>query len=371
MIGFEFWYRRCYLYLLASIIIYSCNDLPKLDDQTVIPILSSDLSWSVDTIKLALPDQTREFPYRTWSHNYANPQLFAGFDERLHQINILNTSTMEYEKTLSLERSGPHGIPNSWGIGSIYYQGKDSIFILQNTPNMVFLLNDDSEIYWRLDAAELLKDNYPHTQAAGLFDMFYIYFYKGKIYFPLWKNPEFRDFTEPLIGRYNKDTEEFTALNIHYPTAYQNNDFGEYDHPGITFFRDEIYIVFPALPKIYVYDLQGNHIRTVDMSAELPKAQPLEAGEDARTHAAENPGYLNVQPLANGKYFVQEARELFLAPDKKKRKKYTILYNSDFSEYQIIDRQATPFTFGDEYLYFPIPPDTTDVQLLERVSIHE
>src|SRR5690625_1626173 len=138
-------------------------------------------------------------------------------------------------------------------IGAIYYHNNDSIFILQHMPNRLLIINDDSEIIWRLD----LKDEFSKEpawkdwMAYGWFDRIGIYFKNNKLYFAIGQNLVEKDYTQPMVGYYDFDAHSVSFLDISYPDFFTSDGLiGYYNYPGFTFFQDDIIITFPYSSEI-------------------------------------------------------------------------------------------------------------------------
>src|SRR5690606_5018390 len=361
--------KYIYFGLIVQLIFSSCSET-ELNLVQVMPEESLEIELRVDTLEIETPQTNREFPYRFPSFDYGN-QVFAGLDERTNTINVYDLTSFKIKHSIELHNQGPHAIQGNM-VGSIWYQSPDSIFVLQHVPNRLMIVNSAAEIIWQKDLTEAFKDSQEMTglMAYSLFDRVMMYYRNGKAYFGLRQNQAHQDFLNPMIGYYDFAQNEMGALNIPYPEFYtRNENVGSYQFPGITWFENSILIVFPYSPEIFVYDLKGHLLTHVLKPDGFKMGKAPEPDQSNRSHLLSNPLYRGVIPVGGGQYYVQYSQEQTPLDAAGESYQATIVYSRDFKEYQVIDKNLAPVSFGGEYFYYPLLPEQTNVQLLERYRI--
>lgn len=361
--------KYIYCVLIIQIMFSSCTETEP-DSVQVMPKESLQIEFRVDTLEIETPQTSREFPYRFPSYDYEN-QVFAGLDERTNTINVYDLTSFQIKHSIELHNQGPHAIQGNM-VGSVWYQSPDSIFVLQHVPNRLLIVNSKAEIIWQKDLAEAFKgsEEMSGLMAYSLFDQVMLYYHNGKAYFGLRQNQANQDFLNPMIGYYDFAQDEIGALSIPYPEFYtQNENVGSYQFPGITWCGESIFIVFPYSPEIFVYDLDG-HLQTHVLKPDgFKMGKAPDPDQSNRSHLLSNPLYQGVIPVGGGQYYVQYSQEQTPLDAAGESYQATIVYSRDFKEYQVIDKNLAPVSFGGEYFYYPLLPEQTNVQLLERYRI--
>lgn len=354
---------------LITLILHSCMD-DKPEALSVMPDKTNDVELHMDTLQIETPGTTREFPYRFPSFDYSN-QVFAGLDERTNSINVYDSGPFTISKSIRLHDTGPHAIQVNM-VGSVWYHNSDSIFVLQHIPNRLVIVNSNSEIIWQKDLKELFEadKHLKGLMAYALFEKVTMYYRKGKAYFGLRQNQASQDFSNPMIGYYDFEKDKIFTLDIHYPEFYTSNeDVGSYHFPYITWYGDSILFVFPYSPEIFIYDLKGHLQMHVQRPTEFSVGKAPENGESKRSHLLHNPLYLGIPPVQDGQYYVLYSRdEIPVEPDNENFEA-TIVYNHDFSKYFVLDTNESPYTFGGRYFYYPLIPEESGYQLLQRYKV--
>src|SRR5690625_4065319 len=357
-------------YIILCISFMGCSG--STDDSNVIsPTEHDDIAIEdIDTVMIETPGTSREFPYLFPSLDYSE-EHFVGLDERTGSINIYNLPELTHRTSIPLHQEGPHEIQKNM-IGAIYYHNNDSIFILQHIPYRLLIINDDSEIIWRLD----LKDEFSKEpawkdwMAYGWFDRIGIYFKNNKLYFAIGQNLVEKDYTQPMVGYYDFDAHSVSFLDISYPDFFTSDGLiGYYNYPGITFFQDEIIITYPYSSEIFIYDLEGHLKKSITSLPNMKTGKTQAPDEETMAHFQANPFYMEVKPIQNGKYFLRHGNDPEPDDPENTVYKYTILYNSDFTKYSIIRKNEKPVSFGGEYIYYPLAQEVSEYQLLERYKI--
>ena len=361
--------KYIYFGLIVQLIFSSCSET-ELNLVQVMPEESLEIELRVDTLEIETPQTNREFPYRFPSFDYGN-QVFAGLDERTNTINVYDLTSFKIKHSIELHNQGPHAIQGNM-VGSIWYQSPDSIFVLQHVPNRLMIVNSAAEIIWQKDLTEAFKDSQEMTglMAYSLFDRVMMYFRNGKAYFGLRQNQAQQDYLNSILGYYDFEKDAIQSLKIQYPEYYTLNDeVGSYRFPSITWYGDSIFIVFPYSPEIFIYDLNGQLHTHIQRPHEFKLGKRPEIGQSRRSHLLSNPLYLGVLPVQSGKYYVMYCQDQTPLDTDLKNYQSTIVYNHDFTEYFVFDTHEPPISFGGEYFYYPIPPEQSEYQLMERYRI--
>lgn len=359
-----------YFAIILFAALYGACNSENTNDLIIQPEKTADFQIDTDTIRVPTPGTTREFPYTFPSFDFST-EFFAGLDMRTGKVNIVDLESMRLVDSIEIHQKGPHAIQINM-IGSIYFQSSDSIIILQHIPNRLLIIDSNGEIIWQKDLKEILqqKDSLKGCLAYAFMNRFGVYYNDDKAFFALRQNRAEQDFLVPLIGYYDFEKQDIQTLNIHYPAFYTDNeDLGIYDFPGITWLDEVILVTFPHSPEIFVYDYKGQLLQHILGPPEFKKGKPPAPGESEREHSLYAPSYRNILPVQNGRYFIQHSREKIMLDPQGEIFAATVVYNSDFTEYHIIDKNDSPLSFNGDYFYYPIPPEHSEYQLLERYRI--
>ncbi|WP_236974496.1 DUF4221 family protein [Membranihabitans maritimus] len=367
--------RKLILFIAFLVsLIFGCRDKEGGEGSLVItPELTEDFSLEVDTVKLMTPGTSPAFPYLVWSQDYSDRGLFTGLDMKQHTLYFLDTKKMEYQSSLKLYEDGPNEItPNM--VGGIYYHNPDSIFVLQNTPNRLIMVNGEGERELFIELKDAFKEDsvFNGLNAYAVFHYNGIYYHDDKLYFALIREDHTRrDFQYPVIGYYDLIDETYHALDIQFPEEMKKDWEGYNPLPHIRFFRDKILINYGYSADLYLYDLNGDLYQKVNNNS-FPTSGPYNEAKykSRREYYNSNPMYSIALPVLNGKYFIQQGTKPQLDTSKNKDG-FIIIYNANFSKYQVFPNNGRPFTFGGEYFYYPIPQEETGYQLLERYKVVE
>lgn len=362
-----------YVCLIIFLFLVSCQRSTKdSDDISTLPKKVDHFQFEIDTVKVNTPGTYREFPYLISSRDFSKLKQFAGFNERTHAIHLFDTREMQYLSTIPLHRSGPNGISDPWVIGSIYYEGPDSIFVLQHIPNRLMMINDDAEIQWVEDIPNESDEVLSGLMAYGMLDLSSLYYYKGRIYFTIRREGAIQSFDHPVIAYFDLGSRKFGTVNIQYPEYFRNHEIvRDHKYSGVTGYGCYIIINYPSASDIYVYDLEGNLLEEVKGHQSFDDAKFYDGAETEPEYLKNNPLYWSVVPFHDGKYYLQHGRNPEPIDPENEIYKFTTIYNSDFTEFQVIEKNEKPFTFGDEYFYYPIPQENGEYQLLERYRVVE
>lgn len=336
----------------------------------VLPKEIESVTINIDTIKIETPGTIREFPYRFPSYDYSG-QTFAGLDERTNSINVYDVGSLHVLNSINLQNSGPHAIQGNM-IGSVWYHSPDSIFVLQNIPNRIMIVNNKAEIIWERDLSVIFKENKKLNGliAYGLLDRVTMYFQKDKVYFAFRQNQINQDFEFPLVGYYDFEKDDIFTLNIQYPEFYKKSeDVGSYQFPNITWYENSIIVVYPYSPEIFMYDLKGNLQLHVQRPAIFKVGDVPERSGSNRQHFLNNPLYRIIQPVQDGQYYILLSQQKTPTNPETEIYRTTIIYNRDFTKFTTINKNEPPISFGGEYFYYPIPPEQSEYQLMERYRI--
>ena len=190
------------------------------------------------------------------------------------------------------------------------------------------------------------------------------------MYFGLRQNQAHQDYRNPIIGFYDFDKNQIFTLDIHYPEFYtSNDDIGIYGFPSITYYNENIFITYPYSPETYIYDFNGILLGQIESPSKFKTGQPPEPGEDKRMHGKNNPFYSGIIPLDQGKYFIQSGRHRIPEDPENESFGFTIIYNQEFTNFITFDKNDLPLSFDGDYFYYPIPPEQSEYQLMERYRI--
>ena len=354
---------------LIYVLLVSCSENSQTQ-LSYLPDKTDKINLTIDTIQVGTPGTIREFPYLYPSFNFSH-HVFAGLDERTNSINVYERGSLRITNTIQLNNTGPHAIQIRM-IGSMWYQNSDSIFLLQNIPNRLLIINSNAEIVWEKDLGSIFKktSELNGLMAYALLDKVALYFRNGKAYFGLRQNQAQQDYLNSILGYYDFEKDAIQSLKIQYPEYYTLNDeVGSYRFPSITWYGDSIFIVFPYSPEIFIYDLNGQLHTHIQRPHEFKLGKRPEIGQSRRSHLLSNPLYLGVLPVQSGKYYVMYCQDQTPLDTDLKNYQSTIVYNHDFTEYFVFDTKESPISLGGEYFYYPVPPDQSEFQLLERYWI--
>lgn len=129
------------------------------------------------------------------------------------------------------------------------------------------------------------------------------------------------------------------------------------------------YIFVYLRPARTRYDLNGQLHTHIQRPHEFKLGKRPEIGQSRRSHLLSNPLYLGVLPVQSGKYYVMYCQDQTPLDTDLKNYQSTIVYNHDFTEYFVFDTNESPISLGGEYFYYPIPPEQSKYQLMERYLI--
>lgn len=361
--------------LFLVLVLMDCSEDPG--ESLGIPSYPKEVTGVVfdsDTLTLEIPGTFHELPIGRYSLNVRYPDIMCGFDERNRQIEIFDFSSYHYLDSIPIPEKGPNGTAQ---VTSVYYHNPDSIFVLDAVENRVLLYNSNGIIQQvvHMTGQSAFRGLHPHNNNNEC----PIFYSGGKVYFTLRSLSKNGDYTIPLIGYYDMKTQRFGTLDISYPSHYHTGYFGFYEYINTSFINDRLYINYPADPKIYIYDLEGELLKIVDPGEDFPVVQPI-AGvsgsqiPDANTqmnHLFQNPLYHRLMPLAGGKYFLHNGRDVVPEDREGTLFAFTILYNQDFSQMHVIRKNLYPFSIGNDYFYYALDIEQSDRQQLEQWQIVE
>ncbi|WP_236974497.1 DUF4221 family protein [Membranihabitans maritimus] len=368
--------RTLTLFIAFLVLLFGCQDEKDREDSLVsMPEPTEDFSFEIDTIKLMTPGTSPAFPYLVWSQDYSDRGLFTGLDMKQHTLYFLDTKKMEYQSSLKLYEDGPNEITPLM-VGGFYYHSPDSIFVLQNIPNRLMMIDREGERELFIELKKVFKGD-PVFEGLNAYSMYYwngIYYMNDKLYFELIREDYTRrDNKYPVIGYYDLNTEEFKALDIQFPEVMKDAPESYDIFPNIRYYKEFIYINYSYSADLYIYDLEGNIINEIAGHNRFRESEPYNPvnKKTKSEHYAENSAYDAVEPFENGNYFIQAGKGPEPPDPEKEIYEFTIVYNSDFSKFRVIDHRGRPFTFGGKYFYYPIPQAETGYQLLERYRVVE
>lgn len=364
--------RRRILFLVFISSLFGGCSSPAEEDGKVMPRESAQYTLQIDTVRIETPGTLRELPYYFPSFNYSQ-KVFSGLDERTNTIHVYDPGFSAVQNSVSLYDAGPHAIQGNM-VGGIYNHNADSIFVLQHIPNRLLIVNRDAEIIWEKDLKEVFQKE-PHMErllAFSWLDEFGIYYRDHKVYFGLRQNQAEQDYQAPVIAYFDMEQDELFTLDIYYPEFYTSNeDVGTYGFPGVTFYDQQILITFPYSSRTFIYQLDGELVKEIESPSRFKTGALPGEGESKKIHAQKNPVYYRVQPVGGGNYFIQHGVHRIPEDWENESYGFTIVYNGDFSEYFVYDKNEYPLSVNEDEFYYPIPPEQTEYQLLERYRVGE
>jgi len=352
-----------FLYLiLFPALFWGCTEKQNIPVKEITQDKVDEMEFQVDTLTIHIPGAFHELPIGNYSLSPDHPEIMCGFDGRNHQIEIFNFKSGLYTDSIPIPRKGPNSTTN---VSSVFYQKRDSIFLLDVEKHRILIYNSSGEAFRTIPIDNEGDTRHPlfGVHAHNNNNECPIYFHQDRIYFTLRSTYKEGDYSIPLIGYYDFKNEEFGTLDISYPPIYQTGYFGFYEYINVSFMFGKIFVNFPVSGKIYVYDLDGKLLEQIDPGLDFPVAKPIPnvtANQipDAMTHMdhlSENPLYHRLMPVMQGKYFIQNGREAVPADRGSTIFAFTIIYSHDFSYMYVIHRNLYPFSTGNDYFYYTLP----------------
>lgn len=368
---------RYVLLIFSLLFVIACNHDPNPTTTIITPEVTDNFGFQIDTIEITIPGTFHELPIGAYSLNMDHPDIMCGYDGRNNQLEIFNFATRLYTDSIPIPREGPNSTTN---ISSVYFHNRDSIFVLDVVEHRILIYNSKGKV------SKIVNINNEADQSHPLWDLHAynnnnecpIYYHRNKMYFTLRTTYKEGDYSIPVIGYYDFENDAFGVLDISYPPIYQTGYFGFYEFINVSFIGETIYINFPVSALIYIYDLKGNLLKKVNPGPDFPVTEPIPGAYATQipkamehmNHLNANPLYHRLMPVSQGRYFIQNGRLPVPADRQSTIFAFTIVYNHDFSQMHVIERNLFPFAIGNEYFYYTLPIDQSDSQQLERWHIN-
>lgn len=364
-------------YIFYILLFISCKMETIEPVVNITPEVTDNFGFQIDTIEITIPGTFHELPIGAYSLNPDQPNIMCGYDGRNNQLEIYNFATGLYTDSIPIPREGPNSTTN---ISSVYYHNRDSIFVLDVVEHRILIYNTNGKVSKIVNIDNEADQSHPlwGLHAYNNNNECPIYYHQNKMYFTLRTTYKEGDYSIPVIGYYNFELDTFGALDISYPPVYQTGYFGFYEYINVSFIGETIYINFPVSALIYIYDLQGNLLKKVNPGPDFAVTTPISGASASQiptamehmNHLNANPLYHRLMPVSQGRYFIQNGRYAVPTDRQSTIFAFTIVYNHDFSQMNVIERNLFPFAIGNDYFYYTLPIEKSDIQQLERWHIN-
>ncbi len=298
--------------------------------------------------------------------------LYLGYHPEIHDIWRYNVGANKFLETIGLKYRGEDGYAE---LASILYHNADSLFLLEIKPDRLWVMNPKTRLRNLLfDFSERIKEDprfkdvilsrSPENSAP-------LFIYNKKIYFSLRSDVSSADYSFPLLGFYDLSADSMGIVKIYFPDEYKDVDYGFFKSPNILFSQGRLVVSFPISTDYYIYDLDGILQRKIRRLQDLAVPRPLEAAEDQHDHYETQPHLHATELFCGGKYILQAGGSSLHASLEDPGSQYVLIYDQDFRRVQIIRESKRLWSFGGAYLYYPISPENSEIQYLERYKVVE
>lgn len=294
-----------------------------------------------------------------------------------HKIELWNMDEKSIVEEISLEREGPNAIND---IISFYPHRLDSIFLMSFSD--IYLINMEGEVL-----EKIFINNSEKSSVTGIdFNTFNFYndlqntnpifFRKGYFYVSIKRYGRKLDYSHKIIGKLKWNSKEFTFLPISYPKAFQENYYGSFDKPNITYLDNNIIVSFKHTNSFYKYDYEGNLLLKSD---EKKYSQRFTVTPFVTTshitqnkvfdHFKKNPLLLPAYHNPRDNYFYQ----VVIQPSQSEgtsNRKFLCVYDNEFNQLGIMElsQEMIPTNlFADRYGFHMIKK-TNNEQLVSFLS---
>ena len=245
-------------FIVYSICSISCSGNSSYKNLKAKDAKEQTIKFSVEDVRI--PIDSLSYPsYSIYQNIIIDGESYlAGYNTRMHSIDIFNLDTKSFSRHIKIELQGPNEIGN---LDGFCIQSWDSIFIY--SLGKLYLMDDSGSINWSLNMMKLKPTNgEPGTLASTI--GFGLNFSKNRnsVFFNfIPRNVEFGTkefYSLPFIAEFHLDNNSLTLLPVKYSDYFVNNYTGYLSVPNFSFFNDRIYYCFSGESNIYSYDLNTN-----------------------------------------------------------------------------------------------------------------
>jgi len=286
------------LYFVCLVILSSCSQRDFYENLEAEIAVNEKIHVEYEDVKIHIDTVTYPF-YSIFQNVIINDSSYlAGYNRKMHSIDIINLSSRQFIKHIKLDKRGPNGIEDVYGF---YMHNWDTIFI-SNHRSLVII-----------DSTNQIKATYdPNTLAnnrkAGLsldlgFDLIFSPTRNSVFYKYVMLNADYRKpgpYSKPFVAEYNLDNRELSLIHIEYSNYIKSNYLGWLSIPYITLVEDKFYCCFTGESNIYSFDLNKNNSAVYGGRSNYTKnlAKPISptSGLDEKTkHIIENVAFFNLR----------------------------------------------------------------------------
>lgn len=249
-----------YIFICFFIILVTTFGCKESQNKYLIPNAFSKFIATVNNDYVSIPiDSLSLYYYQKHSILKINDNYFLyGYNHMTHSIDIFNITKRKLVRHIPLEKQGPNGIIQVYGLNvldssNIYVIDQYKLKCLNNFGDITswYTLNYD-DLSNNL-SGYFIQFNEARFNITQQNDTFIGYFIDSRI---RGDNREKGNLTHPIIGTINLSKGIVEFLPIYYSDFILNNngDFSSEITPNITFCKDKILFGFPVESNIFAYD---------------------------------------------------------------------------------------------------------------------
>ena len=286
-----------FIYILLFIL-YSCSsnenkDLVCKDSSNKFTLVLTDTIYAVtDTLS---PDTYSIIDY------CINDSLLYCYNSVAHSVDLISFYEKKIIKHIFLSKEGPNSVNN---VSALKVINRDSILLTSENYNCIYILNSSSETVKKIDFRKeeksetlgsfiVLNENVFNNKPIVINNFLYNFIYRF----------DDKECTKEICMKYNLSNEEIDTLFGYYSNEYQSSYFSSLESPSILSANNNIYIAFPPINKIDIYDINGNYIESkCSYSKYYKEVIPINENSDMQ----EQVDFLTEQP-----YFVSLSYDKF------------------------------------------------------------
>jgi hypothetical protein len=253
------WYKWLFAILLAT----SCQSLREAsqaddcDGQSAPPL-------GYRLTRISVPVAGGQYQYGwTFLYEGAGKEWFYGYDERRHQIDVVDLVARRYLPSIPLAKEGPNRLVKLW---DLYVHSPDSIFIHTNEARLLYLINGQGQLVdkWKFDLSPGGEGTpvgfaVARGNRGGVRCIFHAP--SNQMYYQLdMAGYEQNPGEKPLLATYHLGKRSFTRLFGHYPPHYlqaaeaYHND----NAPFAVMSNGDVWVSFWYDHRLYHYPVEAD-----------------------------------------------------------------------------------------------------------------
>ena len=248
--------------ILLLIIVFSCSKRSEEEGFLLKTIQSSNsVALATNTVEIPIDSISLTYYSKVSSFKYNDEEFLAGYNERIHSIDLFNLSKKQLYQHVRLEKEGPNAVGRVY---NIEVHSIDSIFIFDSSKTFK-LIDRNAKVKYQTPSELYFHDveTAPYGSLQNINEAQFYYHQQRQSIICHYK-PHLVDASEPsshlsksiMIEISVKDGSANTLPIFYSDYAEKHNDAFVSDLiPNISFSEDMIIYNFPFGSNVYVYDL--------------------------------------------------------------------------------------------------------------------